>query len=173
MYMNVLLIACTLFLARNIAGYDSRYNNHKYFSIKNKFLASVFLPKSTGFSRHNIKRAKSDFNKMTFVGLSFYICNLIIIISIPVLLFFVPEIKTMPFEMESRYLYIFVDTANEKIPILLTCILLAAEIIFECLKGILHARKENKKFLIIIFGVLLFIAFLFGIIQIKELTFLC
>ncbi len=169
MYMVVLLIVCTLLLARNISGYDNRYYNYKYFTVDNKTLARLLLPKSTGWSRHNIKRAKNDFNKMTYVGLSFYICNLIIIVLIPILLFFVPEIKTTPFEIETRYLYILVDTINEKIPVLLTFILLSAEIIFEFINTMLQSK--NKKFLMFLLCVLVVIACLFGIMQIKELIY--
>jgi hypothetical protein len=81
----------------------------------------------------------------------------------------VPEIQVSPFEFEVRYLYIFVDTLNTKLPVLFSLILLAVEIIFVFINEILLALKQKKKFLIILSIVLLVIIFLFGLLQVEEL----
>ena len=43
-----------------------------------KEIAKILLPKSSGFQR-GVKRSKTDFNKMTYSGATFYICNLLLI----------------------------------------------------------------------------------------------
>lgn len=169
MFAMVLIIICTLIIAREIAGYDSRYNDRKFFVLQNKKIAKILLPKSVGFQR-GVKRKKDDFNKMTYIGASFYLCNLLLFLIALIFLLFIPEIKTTPFELESKYLYIFVDTINEKIPILLSFVLLTIEIVFEFINIIIKAKKENKKGMIILSSFLIFIILLFGLFQLYELV---
>ena len=168
MYMIVFILFLTLFLARNISGYDSRYNTHKCLVIQNKTFAKIFLPKSTGFQR-GVKRSKTDFNKMTYAGAVFYVLNLLVILSIPIFLYLVPEIQVQPLEIDSRYIYIFVDTLNQKLPVIFTLILLTAEIIFEFINVILQARKRDAKWLIILSVILIILIALFGLLQVEEL----
>ena len=87
---------------------------------------------------------------MTYIGAIFYICNLLLILSIPVFLLLVPEIKVSPFEIDARYLYIFVDTLNQKLPVLFAFLLLAVEIIFEFINVISQSKKQNKKGIVIL-----------------------
>ena len=61
-----------------MSGYDNRYNDRKYFVLKNKEIAKLLLPKSAGWSR-SANRTKANFNKMTYIGAIFYICNLLLI----------------------------------------------------------------------------------------------
>ena len=169
MYMIIFILIGTLLLARNISGYDNRYNARKYFVLHNKDITKILLPKSVGFQR-GVKRTKADFNKMTYVGAVFYLFNLLVILSIPVCLFLVPEIQIQPFEIDTRYIYIFVDTLNQQLPVLFALILLTTEIIFEFLNVIIKARKQNKKWLIILSLILIILIALLGLLQVKELT---
>lgn len=169
MSMIVFIIVATLFIARTMSGYDARYNNRKYFVLQNKIFARILLPKSVGFQRSSVKRIKADYNKMTYAGAIFYICNLLLIFSIPIFLFIVPEIQVQPFEFETRYIYILVDTLNQKLPVLFSFILLTVESIFEFANVISQAKKQNKKWLIILSIILMVIIVLFGILQVEEL----
>ncbi|MEE1197652.1 MAG: hypothetical protein U0K54_00665 [Acutalibacteraceae bacterium] len=168
MFMILFIIVGTLLLARDISGYDSRYNSKKYFVLKNKEVAKILLPKSVGWQR-SVKRLKSDFNKMTYIGATFYICNVLLILSIPVFLFLVPDIKVSPFEIDARYLYIFVDTLNQKLPVLFAFLLLAVEIVFEFINVLWQSKKQNKKGIVILSSILMIIIGLFGVLQVKEL----
>ena len=167
MVVILLIFFATVFIARIMSGYDSRYNNRKYFIFQNKNIAKVFLPKS-GWNRGS-KRKKADFNKMTYVGATFYFCNLILILLIPIFLFLIPEIKIHPFEIDSRYIYITVDSLNEKLPLLLSLILLTVEIIFEFLEIISQTLKHNKKGMFILSIFLLIIIAVFGLLQVEEI----
>ena len=169
MIMILFIIFATLFIARTISGYDNKYNDRKYFVLQNKVIAKILLPKTAGWQRGVKKRSSSDFNKMTYSGAVFYLFNVFVILSIPVFRFLVPEIQVSPFEFEVRYLHIFVDTLNTKLPVLFSLILLAVEIIFVFINEILLALKQKKKFLIILSIVLLVIIFLFGLLQVEEL----
>ena len=168
MFMVLFIVLGTLLLARDISGYDSRYNIRKYFVLKNKAIAKILLPKSVGWQR-GVKRFKSDFNKMTYIGATFYICNLLLILSIPIFIFFVPKIQVLSLEIDMRYIYISVDTLNEKLPVLLFLILLAIEIVFEFIDVILQSKKQNKKGMVILSSILMLIISLFGIFQVKEI----
>lgn len=168
MIMIVVIIFATLFISRVMSGYDSRYNDRKYFVFKNKEIAKILLPKSAGWSRSG-NRTKANFNKMTYIGATFYICNLLLIFLIPVFLFLVPEIKVSPFEIDTRYLYILVDTLNQKLPVLFAFLLLAIEIVFEFVNVILQSKKQNKKGMVILSSILMIIIGLFGILQVEEI----
>lgn len=168
MFMIVLLIFASLVITRTMSGYDSRYNDRKHFVIHNNDIAKVLLPKTAGWQR-GVNRTKKDFNKMTYTGAAFYFCNSLLLLSIPIFLFALPNIRTQPFEIDSRYIYIFVDTFNKKFPVLLTLILLSVEIVFEFLNTFFQSKKQNKKGMMIIALVLLVIILIFGILQVKEL----
>lgn len=168
MFMILFIIVGTLFFARDISGYDNRYNNRKHFVLKNKEIANILLPKSCGWQRC-VKRAKSDFNKITYIGVAFYILNILLILLVPVFLFLVPEIKVSPFEIDTHYLYISVDTLNQKLPVLFAFLLLAVEIMFEFIYVILQSKKQNKKGMVILSSILMMIIGLFGILQVEEI----
>ena len=168
MYMIVFILIGTLLFARDISGYDGKYNKGKYFVLQNKEIAKILLPKSSGFQR-GVKRSKTDFNKMTYSGATFYICNLLLILTIPAFLFLVPEIKVSPFEIDTRYLYILVDTLNQKLPVLFAFVLLTIEIIFEFINVISQSKKQNKKRRIILSSILMILIGLFGISQVEEI----
>ena len=80
-----------------------------------------------------------------------------------------PEIQVQPLEIDSRYIYIFVDTLNQKLPVIFTLILLTAEIIFEFINVIIQARKQDAKWLIILSVILIILIALFGLLQVEEL----
>lgn len=169
MFMILFIVVGTLLLARDISGYDSRYNTRKYFVLKNKEIAKILLPKSVGWQR-GVKRVKADFNKMTYIGATFYFCNLLLILSIPVFIFLVPEIQVQPFEFDTRYICVSVYTLNQKLPVLFFLILLAIEIVFEFFNVFAQAKKQNIKWMIILSSILVVMIVLFGLLQFKELV---
>lgn len=57
----LILIFC-LFYTRMFAGYDSRYQNGKYFKIKNKIMQKILLDKYSYLVSKN--RLKKDMNKI-------------------------------------------------------------------------------------------------------------
>ena len=165
--MLIILLIGAFLLARDCAGYDSAINKGKYILINNISFQKFLLPKKrmvTNFS----KRVKEDKNKMTIAGLIFYSCLSIIILLIPILLIFVPKIPINPYEIDTRYIYIYVDTLNQKIPVLLTILLITFEFTyylftlfkinkFEIKKGI----KIGIYFLCSLLFVLMFLSIIF------------
>lgn len=80
-----------------------------------------------------------------------------------------PEIKVSPFEIDTRYLYILVDTLNQKLPVLFAFVLLTIEIIFEFINAISQSKKRNKKGMIILSSILMILIGLFGISQVEGI----
>lgn len=141
MLVIIFYIFGTLAYARYISGYDCRYNDIKYFVLKNKKIAKFLLPKKAYFHKVGRERHKSDFNKMTYIGALFYICNLLLILSIPIFLFLIPEIEIEP----SRYSYIIsFDSLNEKIIVRGTEILFAIETLFYFVNLIVQMIKRKQ-----------------------------
>ena len=171
MFMLSFIIVLTLFWARSIAGYDSRYNARKYFTVKRELIAWLFLPKSVGLSRQYTRRSKADYYKMTYIGAVFYLCNLLIILSIPVFLILIPEIPSSPFEIDSKYVFVFADTINEKIPVISALILLAAEILCDFINIFSVSKRENKKLMTGLVCVLMGIIFIWLLLLAKELLY--
>ena len=62
MIMIYLLFAMSIFIIRILAGYDSRYQNGKYLSVKNTVLSKILLDSMSIYSR--TKRLKKDKNKI-------------------------------------------------------------------------------------------------------------
>lgn len=168
MFMIIFVIIFSLIFAREIAGYDSRDNNGKYIVIKNNSIARLLLPRKIG----RIKRTKADLNKMTYMGAVFYAANLLVILSIPIMLFLVPEIPAKAFEIDARYIYIFVDTLNEKLPVLIAFILLAVEMGFEVINIIVQSKRQKKNWITVLAFLFIIIIALFILLNFKELIFM-
>ena len=166
--MFIIVLIGAIFLAREMAGYDSRYNTRKYFVLNNKQLAKILLPKRISVGRSSVKRSKADFNKMTYLGAVFYGLNLLIIMLIPIFLLLVPEIKLQPLEIENNY--VFVNTLNQKILFLCSCLLIAVEVAFMFLYQFVKAKMKNQKWMMVLSFIMVVLMALCVVFQINDMV---
>lgn len=150
MQMLPIAFIFTIIFARICTTYDSRSSRGKYITIKNKTLAKLLIEKEHFLDKGEYTLQK-DRNKMSIIGLTFYLCNLFIII-LTLILLLLPQIPCAPFEIDATKMYLFANTINSKLSIVLTMILLCAEflyfaiMLFRCIKNV-----EQKWLKILIF----------------------
>ena len=79
MYMFPLLLFFTVIFARLSTTYDSRNSKGKYIVIKNRTLAKALIEKENFYykGRHTLQK---DRNKMSVIGLAFYLCNVFVVV---------------------------------------------------------------------------------------------
>ena len=117
----LLIIFCILFI-RCFAGYDSRFEKGKYICIKQPVLRVILIDSESFFER--TQRRKNDRDKMSVVGLWFYIvAALVIFINIVFLL--VDQMPIEPWAIPSTK-FNAIDTLNEKISVISVWLLLCA-----------------------------------------------
>ena len=139
------ILILTIIFARICTIYDSRSSKGKYITIKNKTLAKLLIENEHFFYKGK-KTLQKDRNKMSIIGLIFYLCNLFIII-LSVILSFLPKISCKPFEIDTNKLYFFADTINLKIPICFTMILLCAEFLYFGIALFRDIKKVEQKWI--------------------------
>ena len=86
---------------------------------------------------------KKDRNKMSVVGLTFYLCTIFIIV-LTVAFLLLPEIPCEPFELDATKMYLYADTLNQKIPIILSIILLSSELVYFAVL-LFQSKKEIEQ----------------------------
>lgn len=144
MYMLPIALIFTIFFARISTTYDSRNSKGKYITIKRNTLAKVLIEKECFLDRKYT--LQKDRNKMAVIGLIFYLCNLSIII-LTLILLILPQIPCEPFEIDATKMYLFADTINSKIPIILTMILLCAEFLYFAIMLFSNIKKVEQKWI--------------------------
>lgn len=140
MVMMYLLFALSIFFVRLLSGYDSRYQNGKYISIKNTVLSVVLLDSMSFYGR--TKRLKKDKNKMAICGIPFYLGIGIVLITNIVFLI-IPDIPIEPWGIESNRFIVYANTLNDKISAIAILILFASLIGYIAI-SIMHLTKETK-----------------------------
>ena len=120
--MYVLFLLSVIFI-RGFAGYDSRKKKGKYIVIKSRIL-SIFLLDEMDMLEKTY-RLKKDRNKMSIVGLIYYLVALVVLI-ISIVFALVPDIPCEPWAFESAKFVLFADSLNDKIVTVAITLLLAA-----------------------------------------------
>ena len=123
MIMIYMLFLLSLIFIRWFAGYDSRRQTGKYVIIKNKTLSTLLLEKMTFLDKND--RTKKDRNKMSVVGLVYYIAAFIVFI-ISVVFTLVPDIPSKPWAFQSVKFALLADSLNDKIVTIAITMLLSA-----------------------------------------------
>ena len=77
--MLPILLFFILVFARISTCYDSRISKCKYITVKNNTLAKILIEKESFFDKGKYT-LKKDRNKMSIVGLSFYLCLIFIVV---------------------------------------------------------------------------------------------
>ena len=145
MYMLPILLFFILVFARISACYDSRISKGKYITVKNNRLAKILIEKESFFDKGKYT-LKKDRNKMSVVGLTFYLCTIFIIVLILVFLL-LPKIPCKPFEFDATKMYLYADALNQKIPIILSIILLCSEFIYFAVLLFQYKRELKQKWI--------------------------
>lgn len=144
MYMLPILLIFTVVFARISTTFDSRNSTGKYVTIKRDVLAKVLIAKECILDRRYT--LQKDRNKMSVFGLIFYLCN-IFIVMLTLILLLLPKIPCMPFEIDATKIYLFADTINSKIPIILTMILLCAEFFYFAIMLFRYIKNVEVKWI--------------------------
>ena len=145
MYMLPIALIFTIIFARISTTYDSRNSRGKYITIKSDALAKVLIEKECFLDKGKYTLQK-DRNKMAVIGLIFYLCNLLIVI-LTFILLLLPKIPCAPFEIDATKMYLFADTINSKIPIILTMMLLCAELLYFAIMLFRYIKNVEQKWI--------------------------
>lgn len=140
MIMIYLLFAMSIFMIRILAGYDSRYQNGKYLSIKNAVLSKIFLDSMSIYNR--TKRLKKDRNKMSIRGTPFYAAAFVVLL-INFAFLIVADIPIEPWGIETSKFIVYANTLNDKISAI-SILLLFLSVIGYIAFTIIHSTKETK-----------------------------
>ena len=137
--MYVLFLLPVIFI-RGFAGYDSRKGKGKYIVIKSRILSTLLLDKMVMLEKSD--RLKKDRNKMSIVGLIYYLAALIVLL-LSIIFAFIPAIPCEPWAFESAKFVLFADSLNDKIVTVAITLLLAA--VFSYLAvSIVKFTKDTK-----------------------------
>ena len=140
MVMTYMLFLFSLIFIRGFAGYDSRKKKGKYILIKNQILSTLLLDEMIMFEKSY--RLKKDRNKMSFVGLVYYIAAFIVFI-ISVVFALVPDIPSEPWAFQSAKFALLADTLNDKIVTVAITLLLCAVLNYLAV-SIIRITKDTK-----------------------------
>ena len=137
--MYVLFLLSVIFI-RIFAGYDSRKEKGKYIVIKSRILSTLLLDEMDMLEKTD--RLKKDRNKMSIVGLIYYLVALVVLI-ISIVFALIPNIPCEPWAFESAKFVLFADSVNDKIVTVAITLLLAA--VFSYLAvSIVKFTKDTK-----------------------------
>ena len=137
--MYVLFLLSVIFI-RVFAGYDSRKEKGKYIVIKSRILSTLLLDEMVMLEKTD--RLKKDRNKMSVVGLIYYLAALIVLL-LSIIFAFIPAIPCEPWAFESAKFVLFADSVNDKIVTVAITLLLAA--VFSYLAvSIVKFTKDTK-----------------------------
>ena len=120
--MYVLFLLSVIFI-RVFAGYDSRKEKGKYIVIKSRILSTLLLDEMVMLEKTD--RLKKDRNKMSVVGLIYYLAALIVLL-LSIIFAFIPAIPCEPWAFESAKFILFADSLNDKIVTVAITLLLSA-----------------------------------------------
>ena len=140
MIMVYLLFAMTIFMIRIFAGYDSRYQNGKYVSVKNTVLSKILLDSMSIYSR--TKRPKKDKNKMSICGVAFYAAAFVVLL-INLVFLFIADIPIGQWGIETNKFIVYANTFNDKISAISILLLFCSLIVYIAFT-VIYSTKETK-----------------------------
>ena len=143
MGMMYIVLLLSLLLIRICAGYDSRYQKGKNFSINHRILRILLIDKMSFFERTN--RPKKDRNKISLPGVILYIFSFVVIAANIVLLCFVPEIPMDPWEIETDKFYMYVDTFNQQLSAALILVLFISALLYMVFELTIGVKQNGVK----------------------------
>ena len=169
MFMLPILLFFILVFARMSTCYDSRISKCKYITVKNNTLAKILIEKESFFDKGKYTPQK-DRNKMSIVGLIFYLC-VIFIVALTLFFCLLPKIPCEPFEFDATKMYLYADTLNQKIPIILSIILLCSEFVYFTVSLFQYKKEIEQKWIRILVCVSTLLMGLVSLIVILEMLF--
>lgn len=142
MGLVLILLLMALFWARAFSTYDSRENNGRYIVIKNKKVARLIIRKEEITTKHDTPI--KDRNKMSVFGLAFYL-SIMVIALISLILACSADIPCDILQVNSENFNFSVDTLNEKIPIVLSLMLICLELLYFLLRHLKTIKEIKEK----------------------------
>ncbi len=142
MGLVLIFLFMALFWARAFSAYDSRENNGRYIVIKNEKVARLIIRKEEITTKRDTPI--KDRNKMSVFGLAFYL-SIMVIALISLVLACSVDIPCDILQVNSENLKFSVDTLNEKIPIVLSLILLCLELLYFLLRHLKTIKEIEEK----------------------------
>lgn len=137
--MYVLFLLSVIFI-RIFAGYDSRKEKGKYIVIKSRILSTLLLDEMVMLEKTD--RLKKDRNKMSILGLIYYLAALIVLL-LSIIFAFIPAIPCEPWAFESEKFVLFADSVNDKIVTVSITLLFAAAFSYLAV-SIVKFTKDTK-----------------------------
>ena len=144
MIMVYLVFAMSIFMIRIFAGYDSRYQNGKYLSVKNKALSKILLDSMSMYSR--TKRPKKDRNKMSICGIPFYAAAGVVLL-VNLIFLLVDDIPIEPWVIETEKFIVYANTLNDKISAIGILLLFASVIGYAAVAIIRYTKEVTPKWI--------------------------
>lgn len=145
MFMLPILFLFILVFARISACYDSRISKEKYITIKNNKIAKILIDNEHFFYKGR-RTLQKDRNKMSVIGLTLYLCVVFIVV-LTLIFVLLPPIPCKPFEFDATKMYLYADALNQKIPIILSIILLCSECIYFAVLLFKFKREIKQKWI--------------------------
>ena len=138
------LLWCMCFgFSRLFSLYNPNMPNAQYITVKNDFLARLFIAKPNRKNRNDI--SESDKKKLSLFSLITYIIQAVLAVAF-VVLQLVPSIPCEPFEFHyGRRGSITLYTINDKIPLILAMLLSINELVWTTLPSIINNVKMKKQ----------------------------
>jgi hypothetical protein len=130
---------------------NSTYHPHLLFKrhviIKNKIVSKLLIDQSDPVNSR-AKNAKANRNKLTYCGIIFYGLFLVLC-CFSFIMTLLPEFPCESFVYESRLIFLYGNTLNEKLPISFAFTLLFAEVAFHLINTRKYAVEKSpaKKFI--------------------------
>lgn len=144
MIMVYLVFAMSIFMIRIFAGYDSRYQNGKYLSVKNKALSKILLDSMSMYSKTT--RPKKDRNKMSICVIPFYAAAGVVLL-VNLIFLLVDDIPIEPWVIETEKFIVYANTLNDKISAIGILLLFASVIGYAAVAGIRFTKEVTPKWI--------------------------
>ena len=171
MYIYPLMLIPLFFLARALSVYHPHLLWKKYMVIRKTAVAKIFISQSDPVNP-NAKNTTENRNKMTYLGLVFYIL-LLLWAGFTVFMQCIAPISCEPFIWDSRILYVMANTLNMVLPFLVSVALLFAEagLLFQNTAKYAMAKTKAKVFVGVLYYFFTAVSFV-GLLSVLYFIFI-
>ena len=134
----LLILLVAWFVLRGVAGYDSRIERGGYVRINHRFFRALLIRKWSPMDRAD--RPKQDLDKISCVGICFYVLGALVLVASLVLCCVIEPIPLTPREWETE---LGIEMANDKAALLLCAVFMFLCFAWEFYKLFFFAKREK------------------------------